>query len=580
MVNKNFLTTTHLAANHSQTQTSLKSVNSGWVKASNPTSYQLHSFSPLNLIPSASYLVVILAGPGEDLFPLINNQPINHHQNDQPQEFQSSKATLPLLNRPIVEFILDWIQDSNLNEILILGSESQRTSLNSVIKGRKTNPLHSQTLQIRLECIPDVDFFAHGTAGTLRWAINRALIKTAFVLLPCDLYFQVNRPESGRPQTNPVSYQTDQIYNRDLLALVERHRTHQNLLTSVFYERHANPLDLKDGPSLSLITLDPRSGILLNIQEMDGFGSEIEIRMKMLNKFPATVLSSSLVPAHVFICSAAVLDLLAGLPQLTSFKHQFVPWLAKNQWQPGLLQKIVNPTTKLDPTPDPLVPAWLKSTTYPEPLDCPHKFIRKGINTPITAASTPTISHNFSSISLSGTPQMSTHGGVAHQDLSFALDQVPNHNEVAFRCDYVIWRASDGFVCRANSVGGYGEANRAALKFETERRPAVRSTGPPPPGTGIAGADSLIGPQVNLMDKSSVKKSIVGRACQIGKMSKVVNSVLMERVTLGEHVKIDNCVISSSVTIGDRVELKDCEVEPGTIIESDFTTKGEKIGRC
>ena len=93
------------------------------------------------------------------------------------------------------------------------------------------------------------------------------------------------------------------------------------------------------GPPLNLVTLDPRSGVLLNLQELDGFGSEMEIRMKMMHRFPTCVLSSTLVPTHVFVCSPTVIDLLLGLPQLTNFKHQFVPWLAKNQWQPGLLKK-------------------------------------------------------------------------------------------------------------------------------------------------------------------------------------------------------------------------------------------------
>lgn len=56
-------------------------------------------------------------------------------------------------------------------EVLILGSESQRTSLNTVIKSRKNS------LQIRLECIPDLQLKRGGTTGTLRWAIDKNLIR-------------------------------------------------------------------------------------------------------------------------------------------------------------------------------------------------------------------------------------------------------------------------------------------------------------------------------------------------------------------------------------------------------------------
>jgi len=77
----------------------------------------------------------------------------------------------------------------------------------------------------------------------------------------------------------------------------------------------------------------------MNLQELEGFGLEMEIRMEMMHYFPTYVLSSTLVPTHVFVCLPTVIDLLLGLPQLTSFKHQFVPRLAKNQWQLDLLNK-------------------------------------------------------------------------------------------------------------------------------------------------------------------------------------------------------------------------------------------------
>lgn len=545
---------------------------------------QQPSNSSYSLATAASYLVVILAGPGEGLFPLINNEPSDPDEHDQ-KRFQSSKATLPILNRPMVEFILDWVEESGLTEVLIIGSESQRMCLNSMSKARKASLASNsnQGLHLKLEFIPDLDFISHGTAGSLRWAISRNLIKTAFVLLPCDLYLQPRSSTLDPLHSNSRPTQVDTIYDRTLAGLVERHRTNQNLLTSVFYERHANSLDLKDGPSLNVVTLDPRSGVLLNLQELDGFGSEMQIRMKMIDQFPTCVLSSTLVPAHVFICSSAVADLLIGLPQLASFKHQFVPWLAKNQWQAGLLEKTAIARTKLDLPPDPLTEAFIRSSTNPETWSVRAGPARKGLRTPLTAASTPPISRNFSYLSLADAArsEQPTPQSISRKNLHSAFNKAIDYTRTAFRCEYVIWRAIDGFVCRANSVAGYGEINRTALKLEQECLPNTkRLSGPLVPGTGTAGADSLVAPNVTLLDKSSVKKSIVGRGCTIGKMSKVVNSVIMEKVTLGEHVKIDNCIITNSVVIGDRVELKDCEVESGTVIESDFVTKGEKIARC
>ncbi|WAQ85995.1 hypothetical protein PtA15_6A625 [Puccinia triticina] len=507
---------------------------------------------------ATSYVAVVLAGPGEGLFPLVNTLPTAGGE-----EPGLAKAALPVLNRPMVDFVLDWVADSGLSDVLLLAAEGQRACLAAATRTRKP------ALAVRLECIPDSDAAGLGTADTLRWAIQRGLITTAFVLLPCDLYFQL-RP----PAASPMCAQTEPIYDRSLLSIVERHRTSQVLLTTVFYERQANTLDVRDGPGLALVTLDPRSGVLLNLQELDGFGAQMLVRMALVDRFPTAVLSSSLVPAHVFVCSPAVIDLLQGLPQLASFKHQFVPWLAKNQWQPGLLKKTALASTKLDGPLDPLTAALQRSSTNPTPQDWKTGG-KRGERTPLTAASTPPISRTFSCLSLDGRADPLSHGA-----LSAALAS-PAPNAAGFRCDYVLWRACDGFVCRANSVPAYAEINRTALKLEHERLQtlAPRPSGPPPPGTGTAGADSLVAPGASLLDKASVKKSVVGRGCVVGRAAKVVNSVLMDRVSIGEHAKIENCVLATAVVIGDRVELKDCEVESGTVIEADFVTKGEKIAR-
>jgi len=55
---------------------------------------------------------------------------------------------------------------------------------------------------------------------------------------------------------------------------------------------------------------------------------------------------------------------------------------------------------------------------------------------------------------------------------------------------------------------------------------------------GHRGGGLIGGKNVSLLDKSSVKKSSVGRGCTIDKTSKVLNSVLMERVSIGKQFSI------------------------------------------
>ncbi|EGF97937.1 uncharacterized protein MELLADRAFT_84152 [Melampsora larici-populina 98AG31] len=530
----------------------------------------------INNQSSLPYLVVILSGPGEDLFPLVNAHSTDQH----PITPQVSKPSLPILNKPMIEYNLDWIEESGLTDVLILASESQRTSINSILKSRKSsNPtrLSSSTnstnshphLQIRLECIPDRQLKRDGTTGTLRWAISSGLIRTAFVIVPCDLYFH-SKPSSSL-STNTNETKSTSIHSRSLLHLIEKHRSSQNLLTSVYYQRSSSSLDTKDSPPLTLVTLDPKSSTLLDIKEI---GQDLSLRRKLLNRFPTPVLTTSLLPTHLYLCSSLVVQLLANSleDQLRSFKIDFVPWLAKSQWQPGLIDLHLKPEKKktIKPTPDEQWISLKRSTTNPNPI--PFQPSPKLIRTPLLTAPpspaknhervhSPFPNHHYESFKVSS--------GFDEGHPTLLKDQLRD----GWKCEILVWELEHGFVGRCNSLSGYVEANRIALKsYEEEMKKNHQKV----VGMGY-GIDSCIGSNVVIGDKSLIKKSIVGKFSKIGKASKVMNSIIMEKVMIGENVKIENCVLADGVRIGDRAQLKDCEVGAGTIIEDDLVCKGERI---
>ncbi|KAH9816942.1 hypothetical protein DFH28DRAFT_964999 [Melampsora americana] len=520
------------------------------------TSNELHHSINHNNLNSTlpSYLVVILSGPGEDLFPLVNL----HHSSDQPSiNPQLSKPALPILNRPMIEYSLDWIEESALNDVLILASESQRTSINSILKSRKSrSQITSSHLQIRLECIPDRQLKRDGTTGTLRWAISSGLIRTAFVIVPCDLYFHSKSNPSIIDQK-----QTTSTHSRSLLHLIERHRSSQNLLTSVYYQRSSSSLDLKDSPPLTLVTLDPKSSTLLDIKEV---GSDLNLRTNLLKRYPTPVLTTALLPTHIYLCSSLLVQLLSNSfeDKLKSFKIDFVPWLAKSQWQTGLIDLHLKPDQKksIKVTIDHQWASLKRSTTnsHPTPFPSEPKLIRTPL---LTAPPSPAKNHERVISPFDKNPSLPKGSSLLGFHPNGLNDQVRD----AWKCEIVVWELEDGFVGRGNSVSGYVETNRVALKTYEEE---MKRNGQRGNGNGY-GMDSCIGLNVSIGEKGSVKKSIIGKLSKIGKHSKVMNSILMERVIIGENVKIENCVLADGVRIGDRSQLKDCEVGAGTVIEDD-----------
>lgn len=79
---------------------------------------------------------------------------------------------------------------------------------------------------------------------------------------------------------------------------------------------------------------------------------------------------------------------------------------------------------------------------------------------------------------------------------------------------------------RANTIQTYSELNRRLAKaiFHQAKNTTITDS--------KIGQDSLIGDASRLDEKCSVKKSVIGAHCIIGKNVKIVNSIIMDNVVL------------------------------------------------
>lgn len=87
--------------------------------------------------------------------------------------------------------------------------------------------------------------------------------KTDFILLPCDLF-----------------YQPANLSSPSLQSLLDQHRTHGNLVTSLFYSREAAGEDVSklssDATPPLLATLSRGSApLLLDAKDLDDFDGDI-----------------------------------------------------------------------------------------------------------------------------------------------------------------------------------------------------------------------------------------------------------------------------------------------------------------
>ncbi|XP_021056859.1 translation initiation factor eIF-2B subunit gamma [Mus pahari] len=111
----------------------------------------------------------------------------------------------------------------------------------------------------------------------------------------------------------------------------------------------------------------------------------------------------------------------------------------------------------------------------------------------------------------------------------------------------------EGLCSRVSTLGLYMEANRQV------------------------GADSLIGPDTQVGEKSSIKRSVIGSSCVIRDRASITKCLLMNSVTVEEGSSIRGSVICNNAVIETGAELTDCLVGSGQRIEAKAKRMNEVI---
>ncbi|KLO16055.1 hypothetical protein SCHPADRAFT_920029 [Schizopora paradoxa] len=469
------------------------------------------------------FLAVILAGVGDDLFPIVG-------------EYRGGpcpKALLPIANRPMLSYVLNWIEDSSIRDVLIVCPPSHRDAISNYLDSE------ASSLSIGVHSFDQAS--SKGTCTSLRQISPQlAQYNCDIVLLPCDI-------------VPPPSLKLESVLNR---FRVDR-STDGTLLTSLFMEyrppekeKGASGDDAWAPPELPMpIVYDSNSNTLLHIDTLDAKGSndeEFDIRMGMLWKYPRVRLSRNFVDAHVYVLARPALDLVNQKPMFHSFRDEFIPWLCKVQYQRTKREKYGG-----------VLKSDANTRTYSSALALQHsstfapstaKENHRGTDTPDPTASQPP----------SPTP-----------DLDEAFPQEPS-----LRCGLVIHRASSGFAARAHNLWNFMELNRELNRVLLPTRPPPdRALVDPTSSTG----DSLIGESTKIGEKSSVRRSIIGKHCTIGKYVTISNSVILDHCIIDDRAKLEGCILGYNTHVGEKSELVRCATQAGYEVEAEDSIKQAKL---
>ncbi|KAK0552120.1 Translation initiation factor eIF-2B subunit gamma [Tilletia horrida] len=160
------------------------------------------------------------------------------------------------------------------------------------------------------------------------------------------------------------------------------------------------------------------------------------------------------------------------------------------------------------------------------------------------------------------------------------------------------------FLERVDTPSKYLEANRFLLRALSAPTPSALFPIPTLSEVGTLGAapplpssesstqqqqqqkpqitpDALIAssPSVTLGDRCVIRRSVIGKGCNIARGAKILGCVLMPGVTVGENAKLESTVLAPYTVVGARVNLLDVDAGPEGVKIADGTdAKLTRIG--
>ncbi|KAK9322564.1 nucleotide-diphospho-sugar transferase [Lipomyces orientalis] len=213
------------------------------------------------------FQAIILCGPGTGLEPLVSPS--------------LPKALLPIANKPMLYYALEWCQRAGLSSVIVVCSSGAEQPISQYITLGYSSMQTSKSMK--------VEVVAHdGETGFIVKALKDK-IKLDFILLPCDFITDL------APQT---------------VVDIHRNQPLKNIGTGIWYTNSLDTLDKQTlKPNLTIHTpISNRHPQLLDIYPRPKANNQFHVRMSMLWEYPQATISTSLLETFIYVFSRKALD--------------------------------------------------------------------------------------------------------------------------------------------------------------------------------------------------------------------------------------------------------------------------------
>ncbi|KAI4281372.1 MAG: hypothetical protein L6R35_005664 [Caloplaca aegaea] len=277
------------------------------------------------------FQALILCGPGLSLNTFTST----------PEEFP--KALVPIANRPMVWYPLDWCYRMNISRISLITPPSSRKAIEDALS---RNPDLTSLPHPRPDIIAPENLSQNtGTAEILRLPEVQAAISGHFLILPCDLLAAL----PGESLIEAWLVQAAGIVGSSALPgglgvwiptkgeyAVKGEETNF-LITAQPTQPTVTPAPNSLRPSISQVVCSSTTDTLHDITDSKHC---FPIRHGLLRKHGRIRILSTTRDAHIYLFPYWILDFLNRNPAFESIGEDIVGWWAKATWQDGLVPKL------------------------------------------------------------------------------------------------------------------------------------------------------------------------------------------------------------------------------------------------
>ncbi|KAH0602084.1 hypothetical protein MHUMG1_00963 [Metarhizium humberi] len=515
-------------------------------------------------MPSTGLQALILCGPGSS-FPTFTSNPD-----------ENPKAILPIANRPMVWYPIDFCHRMGITNITLICPPSASKAMNSAFS---INPFLTGLPLPRPDILAPADLdYNTGTAEILRLSEVRNLIKSDFVVLPCDLVCELGGDKLLQAWMVKSASLTDLLGDG---RCTMGHQSHHSGGLGVWYNTKSGPVvkgeetdfiatsPLPSGQSATQKgSIFPRLSKLVYSMPTDSLKDIMEdkkslpIRHALLRAHPRIRMLTTHRDAHIYIFPRWILDFVKENERLDSIGEDVVGWWAKAGWQVGLADKLhittVCDAAKSEDDND----STSGSVTSPPPG--PEEAGKQSTERPGETKSTGKDGSLKSQANQRTPPVVAyVHSGEGQEKPA-----------IVRRVDTAqLLLAISLQLAKLESIEEVGL--EAASPFAHSRKVAYPEG--VKPRTTITKQDSLIAENVTVEEKTAIKESVVGANCQINEGAKLSQCLLMDGVVIGKGCKLTKCILGKRCVIGDYSVLTDCEVQENLMVEPRTEDKDNKL---